>query len=209
MSEDQQSQSGKDRRNFYRVTTRLRFRFLPASLSDRPWLHLEPGPAPFLHRPDDKTLHQARSLLEEVPRRTINLSEGGMRVRLPGQVTDRTALGDGKAVRPRELLVLLEFPEDKGRAVFGLPARLVRVDSLPWAIFPALTFKDLPEPMRRRLAGFVVTVGRQRRRSKLHGAGAEEGGDMARRLARLESAETSARHARLQARPRRRNRFFP
>ena len=201
--------TGKERRNFYRATTRLRVRILPGALADRPWLYLEPGAGPFLHRPGEEALERARTLLEAVPRRTVNLSEGGMRIRLPDQEEDRKALGDGLAVRPRELFVLLEFPEERGRAIFGLPARLVRLDDLPWAVFPAMAFRDLPDALRRRLAGFVLSVSRQRRRHLLLGGKPEEAG-MAKRLARLEAADSAARHAEILERPRpRRNRFFP
>jgi len=133
-----------------------------------------------------------------------------MRVRLPGEEMDRGALGGDRAVRPRELLVLLELPLERGTAVFALPARLVRMDNLPWATFPAMAFKDVPEALRRRLAGFVASVARRRRRRLLLGSQAGEEEEMDRRLARLEAADSAARHAEIRSRPRpRRNRFFP
>ena len=204
----------KERRRYYRATTRLRFRILEGSLPPRVWVHWEGGKGSALYHPDPQTLEDAKALLRAVPRRTINLSEGGMRVRFPEQEPDRDLLEGGGHKRQRRVHVLLAFGEldAEGTAIFHLPAQLVRVDKLPWARFVALQFYGVPDGLRQRLEGEVMAIERRRLRRNLLAYGTTEGGEaMAERLRRMETAhgtQQKRKRQKLRRLPRQR-RFFP
>lgn len=207
---------GRDRRHYYRTTTRLRFRILEGAVPPRVWLHRASGEGSVFYRPDAPTLDEARALVAAVPRRTINLSEGGMRVRFPEEEPDRGLLEGGGRFHQRRVHVLLAFgePDDQDFALFQLPAHLVRVDKLPWARFVAFEFYAVPDGLRQRLEGEVLAVERRRMRRHLVAYGSPEAGaDMAERLKRMEAAQQQRHQAeeRQNARRlnRRRKRFFP
>lgn len=204
----------RNRRHYYRVTTRLRFRVIKGSVPPEVWLYREGGEGSAFYRPEPQTLERARALLADVPRRTINLSEGGMRVRFPEEEPDRTLLEGGSRFHQRRVHILLAFgePDEDLYQVFQLPAHLVRVDKLPWARFAAFQFYGVPEGLRQRLEGQVLAIERQRLRRNLLAYGSPEAGaDMAERLKRLEAGQQQ--RAEQERQPlrhlRRRNRFFP
>jgi hypothetical protein len=207
--------SGHNRRRFYRVTSRLRFRVAGGSVPPEVWHYRQGGGESALYRPGDAELQQARKLLAQVPRRTINLGEGGMRVRLPEEEPDHTLLQGGGRFHQRRVHILLAFdhPDGESSALFQLPARLVRVDRLPWAHFAAFEFYAVPDGLRQRLEGEVLAIERRRLRRHLVAFGSpDEGEAMAERLRRLEASELS--RTRQEERPTlrrisRRNRFFP
>jgi hypothetical protein len=205
----------RNRRHYYRVTTRLRFRVIMGSVPPEVWLHREGGEGSSFYRPEPQTLERARALLAAVPRRSINLSEGGMRVRFPEEEPDRSLLEGGSRFRQRRVHILMAFgePEEEGYQVFQLPAHLVRLDKLPWARFVAFEFYAVPEGLRQRLEGQVLAIERRRLRRNLLAYGSPEAGDdMAERLRRLEAGQQQ-RRAEQERQPlrhlRRRNRFFP
>jgi hypothetical protein len=204
----------RNRRHYYRVTTRLRFRVIKGSVPPEVWFYREEGEGSSFYRPEPQALERARALLTAVPRRTINLSEGGMRVRFPEEEPDRDLLQGGSRFRQRRVHILLAFgePEQADFQVFQLPAHLVRVDKLPWARFAAFEFYGVPEGLRQRLEGQVLAIERQRLRRNLLAYGSPEAGDdMAERLKRMEAGQQRRSEQERQAvrHLRRRNRFFP
>ena len=199
----------RDRRHFYRVTTRLRFRIRPGSRPGRAWIHTEPGMAPYFYRPTPEELEQAEAELEGVARRTINLSEGGMRVRFPEDEEEASLLRRGHHFRSPPVHILLALEGGEQRTLFQLPARQVRMERLPWAHFIAFEFVRLPEGLQRHLEAFVLAVERRRLRhpSPVAGPDAEEKAERLRRLEVAEGQRAAARRKTL--RPKKRARFFP
>lgn len=207
--------STPERRRYYRATTRLRFRILEGAIPPQVWMYREGGEGSALYQPDSATLEHAQELLGTVPRRTINLSEGGIRVRFPEQEPDRGLVKGGGRHRQRRVHVLLAFgePGEKDAAIFHLPAHLVRVDKLPWARFVALAFYAVPDGLRQRLEGEVLAIERRRLRRNLMAYGTPEAAeDMAERLRRMETAgnkqQERQRH-KVRRLSRRGRRFFP
>ena len=123
--------SGGQRRAFFRVTTRLRYAFVAASEPPRPWLSLSSRPVAFFLQPPSEELARARDRLAAVPRRTITLSEGGMRVRFPAAGCERSVLAAGDPGGEGVAEVLLEVVVREEVALFRLPVRLLREDPYP------------------------------------------------------------------------------
>ena len=198
----------EDRRRFYRVHAQLRYRILPDSGPPRPWMHRTDGQGSALHRPETGEIDRAEGLLDEAPLRSVDLSEGGIRVRFPEGGLDAGVLrDDGTPTEAEGLRILFEVPEREKRILFHLPVRAVRIDSLPWARFVAFAFQHVPEGIRRRLEGLVLAFDRQRLRRDLPGAG-EEAEEMASRLRELETRSSPSEEP-VRRIHRRNTRYFP
>ena len=201
------SRSGaSQRRQFFRVTTRLRFAFVPAKEPARPWLYQSPRSVAFFLRPAADELAWAQNLLAEQPRRTISLSEGGARVRFPEAGPERAVLDAADPDNGTVADLLLEVVARDEIALFRLPVELLRLDAYPWAPFAAFAFGELPQAIQQRLESLVVAIHRQRirRRFRLY-----DEDDMTAQLWRVEVASS---HRRKRERPNPwalRNRFFP
>jgi hypothetical protein len=194
------------RREYFRVTTRLRFTFVPARQPPHPWLEQATRPAAFFLRPSAEELARAHGCLAGLPRRTITLSEGGMRVRFPDPGRERSLLASGDPGGGAQADVLLEVAVRDETVLFRLPVHLLRVDPYPWAPFAAFAFGDLPEAIQQRLEALVVAIHRQRLRRRFFLYDEDE---MAAQLWRVEAA---AAHRPRRERPNPwvlRNRFFP
>ncbi|HKL77943.1 MAG TPA: PilZ domain-containing protein [Gammaproteobacteria bacterium] len=212
MSEAFQSQTSplRDRRHFYRVTTRLPFRIIDGPSPARSWLYTEPGQAPFIYRPGNEELAAAEGRLAHVARRSANLSEGGMRIRFPEDGEEASVLRRAAGFRGPLVHIQMLLENEEMRTLFQLPVRVVRQDRLPWACFVALEFQKIPEGLRRRLEAFVLAVERHRLRHPAHRPGAD-GEAQADRLRRLEVAESQKATARRKeaSRHKKRPRAFP
>jgi hypothetical protein len=194
------------RRQFFRVTTRLRFAFVPAKDPPRPWLYQSPRSVAFFLRPAADELAWAQNLLAAQPRRTVSLSEGGLRVRFPEGGPERAVLDAADPRNGAVADILIEVVARDETALFRLPVQLLRLDAYPWAPFVAFAFSELPQAIQQRLESLVLAIHRQRirRRFRLY-----DEDDMAAQLWRVEAA-SSRRRRRERPNPwALRNRFFP
>lgn len=200
-----------EKRRYHRVTTRLHFRLLPLEGSGRPWLYLNPGEVAYFYRPGSDELREGLRLLASVGRRTINFSEGGARIRLPEEEPDLELVQKARWSHGPGVHFLVAFREGHVDAVFHLPAKVVRIEHLPWAQFVALAFHRIPLGLQRHLEAFVLATDRQRRRRNLVAYGRPEEADMAERLQRLETEErhTHPHHYRSAMRRKPGDRYFP
>lgn len=181
---------GANRRRYYRINIPLRFRVLRPEAGNRVWAHSEQDRLPNLYAPKGEELYQARALLAEVPEATVDLSEGGMRMRIDPERDDLADLGYGRRTRNKRVRVLLELDEPEDRAILHLPAWVVRVDQPSRRLrFVALTFMEVPAGISQLLESYVLRAERRRLRHVLLGGNISEEGEAARQLLNLERGE--------------------
>jgi len=195
------------RRRFFRVTTRLRFALVPARDPARPWLHQAGRAGAFVLSPPADELAWARERLAPCPRRTISLSEGGMRIRFPPDGPERAVLDGADPDAAVVADALLEVAARNNTVWFRLPARMLRLDPYPWAPFAAFAFSEIPEALTQRLEGLVLAIQRQRLRRGLR---LYDDDPTAAQLWRVEAAASARRPRRQRPNPWLiRKRFFP
>lgn len=211
--EQPEENGGRNRRQFYRTNLQLRFRILRPEAGNRLWVYSEQDHLPNFYRPKDEELHQARASLAEVPEDTVDLSEGGMRMRIDPERDDLANLGYGRRTRNKRVRVLLELDDSEDTVLLHLPAWVVRVDQPSHRLrYVALAFMEVPTGISQLLASYVLRAERRRLRHALHGGQVSEEGESAHQLLNLERGELQRmRKAEEQKRrqPKPRGRSFP
>jgi hypothetical protein len=165
----------------------IRFRVLRPEAGNRLWVYSEQDKLPHFYRPKAEELQQARALLAEVPEATVDLSEGGMRVRIDPERDDLAGLGYGRRTRNKRVRVILELEDGDDTTLLQLPAWVVRVDQPSQRLrFVALAFMDVPTGISQTLESFIMRAERRRLRHVLLGGQVSEEGEAARQLLNLE-----------------------